>query len=82
MITSYNKKKLNIGNNKVIDKTKICKLLSIMLDKLSVDMNFRYWSSVDITQETPSLNDRIGQTITDVIERNITRAIPSVLRSL
>jgi len=52
------------------------------LIKLSVDMNFRYWSSVDITQETPSLNDRIGQTITDVIQRNITRAIPSVLRNL
>jgi len=56
------------GNNEII--------------KLSVDMNFRYWSTLDITQETPSLNDRIGQTITDVIERNITRAIPSVLRNL
>jgi hypothetical protein len=38
VITSYNKKKLNIGNNKVIDKTKICKLVSIILDKLSVGM--------------------------------------------
>ena len=56
------------GNNEII--------------KLSVNMNFRYWSSVDIPQETPSLNDRIGQTITDVIQRNITRAIPSVLRNL
>ena len=35
-MTSCNKKKLNIGNNKVIDKTKICKLLSIILDKLFV----------------------------------------------
>ena len=49
---------------------------------ISVEMNFRYWSTLDITQETPSLNDRIGQTITDVIQRNITRAIPSVLRNL
>ena len=56
------------GNNEII--------------KLTVDMNFRYWSTLDITQETPSLNDKIGQTITDVIQRNITRAIPSVLRSL
>jgi hypothetical protein len=38
VITSCSKKKLNIGNNKVIDKTKICKLVSIMLDKLSVGM--------------------------------------------
>ncbi len=50
--------------------------------RLSINMNFRYWTTLDITQETPSLNDRIGQTITDVIQRNITRAIPSVLRSL
>ena len=50
--------------------------------KLTVDMNFRYWTTLDITQETPSLNDRIGQTITDVVQRNITRAIPSVLRNL
>ena len=50
--------------------------------RLTIDMNFRYWSTLDITQETPSLNDRIGQTITDVIQRNITGAIPSVLRNL
>ena len=56
------------GNNEII--------------KLTVDMKFRYWSTLDITQETPSLNDKIGQTITDVIQRNITRAIPSVLRNL
>ena len=30
------KKKLNIGNNRVIDKTKICRLLPIIFDKLSV----------------------------------------------
>ena len=50
--------------------------------KLSVTMNFRYWTTLDITQETPSLSDRIGQTITDVVERNITRALPAVLRRL
>ena len=37
-ITSCNKKKLKIGNNKVIDKTKICRLVSIILDKLFVGM--------------------------------------------
>ena len=50
--------------------------------RLTVDMNFRYWKTLDITQETPSLNDRIGQTITDVIQRKLTGALPSVLRRL
>jgi len=50
--------------------------------KLTVDMNFRYWKTLDITQETPSLSDRIGQTITDVIQRKLTGALPSVLRRL
>ena len=36
---SYNKKKLNIGNNRVIDNTKICKLVVIISDKLSDGIN-------------------------------------------
>jgi hypothetical protein len=39
VITSCIKKKLNIGNNKVIDKTKTCRLVSMILDKLSVGIN-------------------------------------------
>ena len=50
------------------------------LIKLTIDMNFRYWTTADITQETPSLSDRIGQTIMDVAQRKITGAIPSVMR--
>jgi len=47
-----------------------------------VSMNFRYWESLDINQQAPSMADRIGQTITNVVERNIQRAIPSVLNRL
>ena len=36
---SWIKKKLNIGNNKVIQKTKICKLFVKILDKLSSGIN-------------------------------------------
>ena len=36
---SWIKKKLNIGNNKVIEKTKICKLFVRILDKLSSGIN-------------------------------------------
>ena len=38
-MTSYNKKKLNIGNNKVIEKTNICKLFIRIFDKLSLGTN-------------------------------------------
>ena len=46
----------------------------------SVDMNFRYWESLDINQKGPSLTDRIGQTLNNVAERNISRALPAVSR--
>jgi len=46
----------------------------------SVDINFRYWESLDINQKAPSLTDKIGQTINNVVERNISRALPAVLR--
>ena len=39
VIISNNIKKLNIGNNKVIDKTKICALVSIIFDRLSIGIN-------------------------------------------
>ena len=35
-MTSYSKKKLKIGNNKVIDNTKIWEFVTIILDKLAV----------------------------------------------
>ena len=38
-MTSCSKKKLNIGNNKVIDKTKICRLLPRISDKLFIGIN-------------------------------------------
>ena len=47
----------------------------------SVDINFRYWESLDTNQKGPSLSDKIGQTINNVVERNISRALPAVLRS-
>ena len=37
--TSYNKKKLNIGNNKLIEKIKICISSFKILDRLSFGIN-------------------------------------------
>tara|TARA_Y100000590_G_C15056035_1_gene764497 strand:+ start:328 stop:546 length:219 start_codon:yes stop_codon:yes gene_type:complete len=39
VITSCTKKKLNIGNNKVIDKIKVCNLVSMIFDKFAVGIN-------------------------------------------
>tara|TARA_B100000686_G_C15836090_1_gene500402 strand:+ start:252 stop:470 length:219 start_codon:yes stop_codon:yes gene_type:complete len=36
---SYNKKKLNIGNSKVVEKTNICKLSNKIFDKLALGIN-------------------------------------------
>ena len=50
--------------------------------KLSVAMNFRYWTSLDINQDPSSLGDKIAQTLRDTVVRNVTRSVPAVLRSL
>ena len=43
-------------------------------------MNFRYWKTADINQQAPSLSDRVGQTLVNVAERNLSRALPAVSR--
>ena len=67
---------------KSIAPTELSYLSNNEIIKLSVAMNFRYWTTLDITQDTPSLSDRIGQTITNVVVRNITKALPATLRRL
>ncbi len=46
----------------------------------TVTMNFRYWSTADLNQQPPSLMDKIGQTVVNTVERNLSRALPAVLR--
>ena len=50
--------------------------------KTEVLFSWRYWTNIDINQQGPNLTDRIGQTIVNTIERNITRNIPKVLSRL
>ena len=50
--------------------------------KTEVLFSWRYWTNIDINQQGPSLADRIGQTVVNTIERNITRNIPKVLTRL
>jgi hypothetical protein len=51
------------------------------LAEFQCSMNFRYWTTADINQQPPSLSDKIGQTIVNTIERNLSRALPAVLRN-
>ena len=48
--------------------------------KWTVDMGFRYWQTADINQQKASLSDKITKTLTNVAERNLSRALPAVMR--
>ena len=50
--------------------------------KTEVLFSSRYWTNIDINQQGPNLADKIGQTVVNTIERNITRNIPKVLSRL
>ena len=50
--------------------------------KVEIAFAFRYWTSLDIKQQSPSLTDRITQTVVNTVERNITRNIPRILTRL
>lgn len=48
--------------------------------KWDVSMNFRYWQTADITQQKSTLSDKLIKTLTNVAERNLSRALPAVMR--
>jgi hypothetical protein len=48
--------------------------------KWTVDINFRYWRTADINQQKSTLTDKLTQTLTNVAERNLSRALPAVMR--
>jgi len=48
--------------------------------KWDVSMNFRYWQTSDITQQKSTLADKLTKTLVNVAERNLSRALPAVMR--
>ena len=44
--------------------------------KTTVGFTFRFWSALNITQQSPSFGDRAAKTISNVFVRNLTRNIP------
>ena len=60
---------LNQGSNNEIIKT-------------SVSFSFRYWDTLDIERQSPSLGSKIFETVVNSVTRNITRNTPRVLDKL
>ena len=50
--------------------------------KTSVSFSWRYWTSLDIKQQAPSLTDRITQTVVNTVERHLSQNIPKLLNRL
>ena len=50
--------------------------------KIPVTFSFRWWETLDITRQAPSLKEKIFSTVINTVERNITRNIPKILTRL
>ena len=50
--------------------------------KIPVSFSFRWWETLDVTRQAPSLKEKIFSTVINTVERNISRNIPSVLNKL
>ena len=50
--------------------------------KIPVSFSFRWWETLDVTRQAPSLKEKIFSTVINTVERNISRNIPSVLSKL
>jgi hypothetical protein len=48
--------------------------------KWNVEMNFRYWQTADLNQQKSTLSDKLTKTLTNVAERNLSRALPAISR--
>ena len=50
--------------------------------KIPVSFSFRYWDTLDLERTSPSLGNKIFETVINSVERNITRNVPRVLNRL
>ena len=50
--------------------------------KIPVSFSFRWWETLDINRQAPSLKDKIFSTVLNTVERNISRNLPKVLTRL
>ena len=65
---------------KVLGDVSLSGAPSAAILKWDVQMNFRYWQTADITQQKSTLADKLTKTLVNVAERNLSRALPAVMR--
>ena len=74
--------KLHEAFPKTIAGTDLSQSANNELVKISVTFSFRYWTTLDIDRQRPSLTDKIFDTITTGVERQISSNLPKVLTKL
>ena len=74
--------KLHEAFPKTINATDLSQSANNELVKIVVTFSFRYWTTLDINRQRPSLTDKIFDTITTGVERQISSNLPKVLTRL
>ena len=74
--------KLHEAFPKTIAATELNQGTNNELIKLGVTFSFRYWTTLDANRQQPSLVDKIFDTITTGVERQISSNLPRVLTRL
>ena len=50
--------------------------------KIPVSFSFRWWDTLDVNRQAPSLKEKIFSTVLNTVERNIERNTPSIISKL
>ena len=74
--------KLHEAFPKTISPTELNQGTNNELIKLGVNFSFRYWSTLDTERKMPNLMEKIFDTITTGVERQISSNLPRVLTKL
>jgi hypothetical protein len=74
--------KLHEAFPKTIGATELSKAANNELIKLAVTFSFRYWTTLDVERQRPSLSEKIFDTITTGVERQISSNLPKVFTRL
>ena len=67
---------------KTINATELSQSANNELIKIGVVFSFRYWTTLDIDRQRPSLSEKIFDTITTGVERQISSNLPKILNRL
>ena len=74
--------KLHEAFPKTIGATDLSQSANNELIKLAVTFSFRYWTTLDTERQRPSLSEKIFDTITTGVERQISSNLPKVFTRL